>query len=91
MQANIVYPYLAYDIRVVVGDEAEAPGPAGLLVIHHNSVFHFSVPMQQKHRVHSISLRHLVQTSLVLIQYIYRLKYNDGKTLNSTRPAGFNT
>lgn len=32
--------YLAHYVWVVVSDEAEAPGPAGLLVVHHNRVFH---------------------------------------------------
>lgn len=37
--------YLAHNVRAVVGDETEAPGPASLLVVHHHRVFHLAEPI----------------------------------------------
>lgn len=43
-----VLAYLAHYVWVVVGDEAEAPGPARLLVVHHYSVLNLAVPGKKK-------------------------------------------
>ena len=59
----LIVPYLAHDVWVVVGDEAEAPGPARLLVVHHNSVFHLAVP-DQKNREEKGSRREQKETDI---------------------------
>lgn len=39
--------YLAHDVRVVIGDESKAPGPASLFVVHNHRIFHLAEPIQQ--------------------------------------------
>lgn len=58
------HTYLAHDVGVVVGDEPEAPGPTGLLVVHHHRVFDLAEPGNVKKNCESLTSRQLGASTL---------------------------